>query len=389
MKKIIFFILYFIPVSTFSQNFNEIDSLVLSALNNKVFPGCQLLIGNSEKVLYYNSFGHFTYDDTSPVVSNSSIFDIASLTKVIATTTAIMILEERKFLDVNDYVSKYIPDFSRNGKESVKIINLLLHNSGLKAWEPFYKFCNNKKELLQAIYEMPLQSSVGSKYIYSDLNFIILGEIIEIVSGETLDIFCFNNIFKPLGMRHTMFNPKDEYKTNSLPTEYDKYWRMKQLKGEVHDEASYLMNGISGNAGLFSNSEDIYILMRMLLNKGTFIVPDSKDFLIDTLIQPETIKRFLKVENVEGYHNTRMLGWDTKTFNGNSRFQCGELISDNCFGHTGYTGTSAWCDLDRKLIIILLSNRVFPNRNNNAIRDFRPEFYNYAIKILINFYNYN
>lgn len=379
--RIIF--LFCITASTKAGDFSALDEIISKGINNKAFPGAQLLIGNDNDILYLKSYGSFTYDDFSSPVTDESIFDLASLTKVVATTSAIMKLYEGKKINLNDKVSLYVPEFANNGKEEITILNLLLHNSGLTAFVPFYKTYSNREDVLNAIYSIGLEYPVNSKFLYSDLNAIMLGLIVERISGMNLDEFCKENIFIPLDMHSTMFTPDEKYKERIVPTENDNYWRMRQIQGEVHDETTSILGGISGNAGLFSDAVDLYKFMRAMLNDGKYYNPYTRGLSEEKLFDSSTISLFTKKYEDVSYENSRALGWDTKPLTGMSKFRipCGELISENCFGHTGFTGTSIWCDKDRKLIVILLTNRVYPSRENYGIRDIRPEIHNTAIQI--------
>ncbi|MEO6695825.1 MAG: serine hydrolase domain-containing protein, partial [Ignavibacteria bacterium] len=229
-------IFYVLSVSAF--DFSPLDEIISRGIADNSFPGAQLIIGNQYDILYERSYGNFTYDESSPVVIKSSMFDLASLTKVVATTSAIMKLYEQSKIDLNDRVSKYIPEFSNNGKDDINILNLLLHNSGLKAFIPFYKYYNTKDEVLNAIYNAEFEYQANSKFLYSDLNAILLGVIVERVTGMTLDEYCKKNIFAVLEMNSTTFIPDENIRENILPTEYDNYWRNRLLKGEVHDESA-------------------------------------------------------------------------------------------------------------------------------------------------------
>lgn len=381
-----FIFLLFISINTFANDFSEVDQVITSGIYNNAYPGAQLVVGTENDILYSKSYGNFTYDEFSPAVNDNSMFDLASVTKVIATTSAIMLLYENERIDLNDQVSKYIPEFTGSGKDNITIVNLLLHNSGLKAWIPFYKTCSSKSDVLNTIYDQDLNYSTNSKSVYSDLNAILLGEIVERVSGMSFDIYCEANIFDPLGMKNTTFNPDENIQNKILPTENDTYWRGRLLQGEVHDEAAAVMGGVSGNAGLFSNADDIYKFMRMMLNGGQYYNPYTRGLRVEYMFNPELINLFTDKFTDLGYENSRALGWDTKPDGSDSKYRipCGELISDNCFGHTGYTGTSVWCDVDRKLIIIFLTNRVYPSRDNNGIRDIRPEVHNKVIESVTN-----
>lgn len=391
MKKhtlISFLLLTFFIVShntSFSSNPSsetQVDNFVAGGVANHIFPGGQLLVVKSGIVVYDKSFGNYTYDENSEKVTKETLYDLASLTKVVATTPAIMKLYEMKKLDINDKVSGYIPEFANNGKEDITIANLLLHNSGLKAWIPFYQTCSGKEDILNTIYNISLEYTPETKTVYSDLNAVLLGEIVERVSGKSLDAFCKEYIFEPLDMSNTTFNPAGDKKMLSAPTENDSYWRMKQLQGDVHDECAYLMGGVSGNAGLFSTAEDLSHYMDMMIHKGVYFNPHSRVLREETMFETATIELFTTKYSGYNYDNSRALGWDTKpAATRSTRSQCGELISENCFGHTGYTGTSVWYDKDRDLLIIFLTNRVYPTRENSVMKDFRPDLHNMIVEL--------
>ena len=377
MHRFIFIILFFVFSNAEGYDFSKLDSVIQSGITNKYYPGAQVLIGDKNKVLYEKSYGKFTYDENSPGVKSDNIFDLASVTKVVATTTALMILYDEGKISLDDKVIKYIPEFDNNGKENITIQNLLLHNSGLKAWIPFYQKCKTKEEALNIIYNVTLEYKRNTRFIYSDLNAILLGLIVEKISGQTLDEFCKDKIFVPLGMFNTCFNPTD--KSLALPTENDTYWRNRQLQGEVHDESASILGGVSGNAGLFSNAKDLYLFMEMMLNDGTYLNVNQKGSQFEHLVKDSSVKLFTTKYPGTSYLNTRALGWDTKPEATNYRIQCGESFSDNSFGHTGYTGTSIWCDRDKDLIVIFLTNRVYPTRSSDGIKEIRPEVHNQAV----------
>lgn len=355
---------------TFQKNFLTIDSLINHAIKDSVFPGASILIAKDGKIIYKKGFGHFTYDINSVKVTPKTIYDLASVTKVIATTTATMICIDKGLFSLDDKVSKFIPQFSLYGKENITIKNLLLHNAGFVAYKKYHEKYDNADSVLNDIYTSPLEYETGTKTIYSDLGIITLGKIIEKVTGKTLDRFCSDEIFTLLGMKNTFYNPPSIYKKRIAPTELDNYWRNRLLIGEVHDETASLLNGISGNAGLFSTTEDLYKLLSMILNKGSF---NGKRF-----INQKTVELFTKQ-----YYDksSRGLGWDTNAFENAS---CGKLFSKNSYGHTGYTGTSVWTDPDRKLIVILLTNRVYPTRKNTKIIQFRPIIHSEIINTIEN-----
>ncbi|HQJ45258.1 MAG TPA: serine hydrolase, partial [Ignavibacteriaceae bacterium] len=220
--------------------------------------------------------------------------------------------------------------------------------------------------VLNEIYSTKLENIPGEKTIYSDLGFITLGKIIEKVTGKTLDKFCADKIFKPLAMNSTYYNVPDSLKKLCAPTEIDNYWRMKTIQGEVHDENSYILNGVAGHAGLFSTAEDISKLMAMLMNKGKI---NGKEFL-----KSSTIEMFIKRY---GSESTRALGWDTKSEKGST---AGNFFSSNSFGHLGFTGTSVWADPVRNLFVVFLTNRVYPTRENSGLTKVRPALHDAVIK---------
>jgi beta-N-acetylhexosaminidase len=349
-------------------DFIQIDEIIQSAIKDSAFPGAVVLVSKDGAIIHEKAFGHFIYDDTSAAVTINTIYDIASLTKVIATTTAAMICYDKNLFSLDDPVAKYIPEFSQNGKERVTIKNLLLHNSGLPAFKPYYKMFSSAEEVIKDIYATPLSYDTGSKTVYSDLGFITLAKVIEKVSGKKFDIFCKEEIFKPLQMNSTYFNPPDSLKYKIAPTEYDNYWRNKLVWGKVHDETAALLNGVAGHAGLFSTAEDISNLLQMLLNGGTFNGHQ--------IIKPETIKLFTTRYSDE---ITRALGWDTKSEVNSS---AGDLFDITSFGHTGFTGTSVWADLTRNIFVVFLTNRVYPTRDNKKLYKVRPILHDAVINAL-------
>lgn len=351
------------------KTFASVDNIIEKAIRDTVFPGAVLLIAQNGKVLHKKAFGHFTYEQNSPPMQVNTLFDLASVTKVIATATATMICYDRGLFKLDDKVAKYLPKFAANGKQNVTIRNLLLHNSGFPPFIRFYTTCKNSNEVIAEIYNTKLDYKPGTKTVYSDLGFITLGKIIEKVTKKTLDKFCADEIFLPLGMTETFFNPKKEFINRCAPTENDNYWRHRQLIGEVHDEASSMLGGVAGHAGLFSTADDLSKLLQMLLQKGTY---QGKQF-----IKSSTVEMFIKRPYDE---STRALGWDTKDGKGFS--SAGELFSNVSYGHTGYTGTSVWTDPTRKLFVILLTNRVYPTRENTKIIRLRPVIHNAVVKSL-------
>lgn len=372
---LLFTFVVFVPASCAQQeiknneyDFSEVDKIINEGIIDHAFPGAVVLVSSEGKIVCEKAFGHLTYGDTSALVTSSTIYDLASLTKVIATTTAAMICYDRKLLTLDDLVSKYIPAFAQNGKENVTIKNLLLHNSGLAAFKRFYQESLSGNKIINEIYSLPLEYETGTKTVYSDLGMIVLAKLIEKVTGQRFDKFCEENIFIPLKMNSTFFNPPDSIKYKIAPTEDDNYWRNRLIWGEVHDETSSLLGGVAGHAGLFSTVADIAKSLNMILNKGNY-----KGI---QLLDSSTINLFTRRYSK---NSTRALGWDTKSEENSS---AGNLFDITSFGHTGFTGTSIWIDPTRKLFVIFLTNRVYPTRDNKKIYKIRPTLHDAIIKAI-------
>ncbi len=351
-----------------SNNFKDVDIVINKAINDSAFPGAVVLIWKDGKTIFEKAYGNYTYDINSPKVFPNTLYDLASLTKVVATTTAAMICYDRNLFSLDDKVVKYIPQFGVNGKDKITIKNLLLHNSGLPAWKKFYGRNLNSDDVIKEIYSSELEYKPGDKTVYSDLGMITLGKIIEKVTGKSLAYFYIEEICRPLEMNSSLFCPPDILKDLCAPTEIDNYWRMKTLQGEVHDETSAMLNGVAGHAGLFSTASDISKLMTVLMHKGKL---EGKEF-----IKQSTVELFTKRYSEE---STRALGWDTKSDSGSS---AGNYFSKNSFGHTGFTGTSIWADPDRNLFVVFLTNRIYPTRDNIKITKVRPMLHDAIIKSL-------
>ncbi len=344
--------------------FSDVEGLIKNSISDGAFPGAVLLVWRDGKIIFEKPFGHFTYNDSSASAATNTIYDLASLTKVIATTTAAMICMDRHLFSLEDKAAAYIPQFAENGKENITIKNLLIHNSGLPAYKKFYTLYSKPQEVLRDIYSTKLSYPTGTKTVYSDLGMIVLGEIIEKVTGKTLDVFCSSEIFNPLGMKDTYFNPSAALRNRIAPTEIDKYWRNRLLIGEVHDETASMLKGVAGHAGLFSTAGDLSKLLQMLLQKGMF---EGK-----RIIDSATVKSFTSDQS-----NGRGLGWDIKSSTGSS---AGSLFSNKSYGHTGFTGTSVWTDPAKNIFVVFLTNRIYPTRENNKIIKVRPALHDLIIK---------
>jgi len=356
--------------------------MIEDGIRSQAFPSAVLIVGDSRQVIYENSYGRLTYDDNAEITTLRTIYDLASVTKVIATTAAIMKLYEENKIDLNAPVAGYIPEFNNNGKSDITVFNLLIHNSGLTAWTPFYQDTNmsEPQKVKEAVYSCTKEYETGTQTIYSDYNAFLLGEIIERISGKRLDRYCKEKIFRPLNMTDTYYLAPVAEDYRIAPTEYDTYWRNELLIGYVHDEMAALLEGVSGNAGLFSTASDLFKFMKMILNNGIYREPGSTHY--DTLFNSTTVELFTAKVTGLGYNNTRALGWETKPEPTKYPPQCGYKFSSNCFGHTGYTGTSVWCDREKNLIVIFLTNRIYPKRGNEEIRTIRPKIHDEICRIM-------
>jgi len=354
-----------------SERLKLLDKIVKKAIADSAFPAAELLVAKDGLIVYNKAFGTYDYSPYSRQVDNGTMFDLASLTKVVGTTNAVMKLYDEKRLDLDDPVVKYLPKFGENGKEKITIRNLLLHDSGLPALMKFYETCTSPEQLLDSVYATPLVYRTGDSTIYSDLGLIVLGKVIENVTGTALDRYLADEFFEPLHMENTMFNPPQWRWDRIAPTEIDTVWRKQKtaVRGRVHDENASVLGGVSGHAGLFSTASDLVKMMQMLLNGGTY---GGRRYL-----NQETVRMFTRRQSG---HSTRALGWDTKSLHGYS--SAGSLFSSNSFGHTGFTGTSIWADPERNLFVVFLTNRVHPTRENMKISRVRPAVHDAVIEAL-------
>ncbi len=351
------------------EGFSKIDSVMRKAISDSAFPGAQLCVVKDGALVYNKSFGMLEYSSNSPRVNSSTMYDIASLTKVVVTTSCIMKLYDEGKLRLEDTVAHFIPEFVNHGKENITIRNLLMHSAGLPPFKLFYLTCKTPEEVLDSIYHTNLIYPPGDSTVYSDFGFIILGKIVEAVSGVSLDVYARKSLFVPLEMEQTMYSPPSSYIKNIAPTEVDTVWRKKLIWGTVHDETAALLGGVAGHAGLFSTASDLAVFMQMMMSRGSY---GGRQ-----LLKPETVELFTTLADTK---SRRALGWDTKTMNGYST--AGSLFGPKSFGHTGFTGTSLWADPEKKIFVILLTNRVNPTRNNTKIQQIRPAVHDAVVRAL-------
>ena len=341
----------------------EADAVVDHALAARAFPGSVLAVGKDGALVHLRPAGHLSYEAGAAEVKADTLYDLASLTKVILTTTMAMILVDEGKLDLDKPVSAFVPAFRGGAKDKVTVAQLLTHSSGLDWWMPLYTGPSGHDAVVQRIATSELKYEPGTKSVYSDLGVILLGEVLERVAGEPLESFARRRILDPLGMKETRFRPPHELLPRIAPTERfadeprDNPRHGKLVHGEVHDENAFALGGIAPHAGLFGTAPDLARFAQMLLNGGVFEH--------QRIVSRATLERFTRRASVPG--STRALGWDTPGDNNSA----GSLLSAHAFGHTGFTGTSMWMDPDQHLFIILLTNRVNPTRENNAIREVR------------------
>jgi CubicO group peptidase (beta-lactamase class C family) len=353
--------------------FRSAFGVLEKAIAARAFPACSLAVTFRGELVAHKALGHFTYDSASPEVTTTTLFDLASLTKVVATTTMAMILYERGLLDLDAPVTAIVPEFASlldndnddSRRREVTVRMLLAHSSGLPAYEKLFLLAQTREALLQAAFTAPLADAPGARAEYSDIGFIILGVVLERLADESLDVFCQREIFGPLGMTQTTFNPTAALKDSIPPTADDRTFRHRIIQGEVQDENASVLGGVAGHAGLFSTAEDLAIFAHAMLNGGHPILRSS------------TVELFSRRESVpEG--TSRALGWDTPS----APSQSGKHFSSRSFGHLGYTGTSLWIDPERQLSIALLTNRTRPDCQNQSIKQVRPAFYDAVVEAL-------
>jgi CubicO group peptidase (beta-lactamase class C family) len=372
-------------------------SVIENAVSAHSFPAASIAVTQAGHLIARKAFGTSVYaEDLEGALSRSSrrggdfdfpikpetLFDIASLTKPIATTTMAMLLYERGLLELDAPVPGTVPEFLSGDlrRSEVTFRMLLAHSSGLPAYERLFLRFSTRNDLLQAAFATPLTADPGSRAEYSDIGFMILGVALERIAEESMDVFCQREIFGPLGMRNTTFNPPADLRWGIAPTADERThapeegsktrstFRNRIIQGEVQDENAFVLGGVAGHAGLFSTAEDVARLAHVLLGGGS------------PILRPETIALFTRCETTPG-GTSRALGWDTP----GSPSQSGRYFGSGSFGHLGYTGTSLWIDPDRKLSVTLLTNRTWPDCSNQAIKQVRPKVHDAIVSALHNF----
>jgi CubicO group peptidase (beta-lactamase class C family) len=343
--------------------FEQAFGLLAAGVRERVMPAAVLAVTHRHQLVAWKAFGRFTYEQDSPAVQRDTIFDLASVTKAVATTSMAMLLYESGALKTGMKVREFFREFQDGGKRDVSVGMLLSHCSGLPAYEKLFLRCRTKPELIGAAAAAPLAFAPGERSVYSDLGFILLGEILGRISGTPLDQFCERNLFAPVGMTSSRFLPVD--RAGIPPTENDREFRQRVIQGEVNDENASVMGGVAGHAGLFANAYDLALFAECMLQAGA------------PVFQRETVRVFTTRRSSPA-GSSFAVGWDTPS----PPSQSGQFLSSSAFGHLGFTGTSLWIDPEKQLSITLLTNRTWPDRQSQAIKQLRPAVHDAIVKAL-------
>jgi serine-type D-Ala-D-Ala carboxypeptidase len=347
--------------------FSRAFDILRQAISNRGFPAASIAVTQHGKLIALKAFGHFSYEPNSAHITPDTIFDLASVSKVVATTSMAMLLYQRGLLDLEAPIAAIVPEFAAadTNRSDVTFRMLLAHSSGLPAYEKLFLRAKTREELLAAAFATSLTADPGTRAEYSDIGFITLGVALERIADEPLNRFCQREVFGPLGMAHTLFNPPPAWRVSIPPTADDRTFRHRIIQGEVQDENASLLGGIAGHAGLFASAQDVAVFANALLTVG------------NPIFRPETLAIFVRRQS-DPPNTSRALGWDTPS----SPSQSGKYFSAGSFGHLGYTGTSLWLDPARQLSVILLTNRTWPDCANHAIKQIRPTFHDAIVEAL-------
>lgn len=356
-----------VPPITAQQSNGRFEPVVayLQSQVDSAFPGATIAVGAGDSVVLLAAVGHFGADDQRPVTIET-VYDLASLTKVIGLTTAAMMLVDSGKLDLDAPVQRYVPAFQGTNKDRVLIRHLLTHSSGMPAWRPLYAEAKTREAALALVDTTPLLKQPGDTFVYSDLGAITLAQAVEGITGRRLNDFLEARLFGPLGMTSTRFLPPPDWHDRIAPTENDTVFRHRLLRGEVHDENAGRLGGVSGHAGLFSTAPDLARFATWLLRTRQGVTPGGQPGVSAPKLSSALVRAFTTRQNLPP-GSSRALGWDTPS----ELSSAGTKMGPNAFGHTGFTGTSIWFDPDRNVFIILLTNRVNPTRANTTILQVR------------------
>jgi CubicO group peptidase (beta-lactamase class C family) len=352
-----------------------VDHLMRQAISDSVFPGAVLLVSKKNDVRFFKAYGCSNIFSKA-LVTTDTVFDLASLTKPLATALAVMLLVQRGRIELEQNLGSLLPAFKNSDKSSIKLKHLLYHNSGLVDYRPYYKTISDLppearlSALRKCLLNEPLMNPIGKKVLYSDLGFMILRWVVEAVSGCRLDHFVTDEIYNLLALKDLYFTEPGKIRpeVNFAATE-ECIWRQMLLEGQVHDENAFILGGIEGHAGLFGTAQNVYVLLSDLLSS-------YHGYHSIRLLQKDIVRAVLK----RLPDTDKALGFDAPSVRDSSS---GQYFSQNSVGHLGFTGTSFWMDLDREIIVILLTNRVHPTRAAGAIKAFRPQLHDAVMKLLL------
>lgn len=351
-----------IPGAVTAQSFADVGHVVRDGINKGLYPGAVVIVGRRDTVLYSSGFGHLTWQSRSPrPTADGTLWDLASLTKVVATTSSIMVLVEAGRIDLDAPVAKYLPHFLSDGsdprRQQVTVRMLLDHTSGLPAWRPFVHLARTRDSALALLYNTPLVHAPGDTAVYSDLNAMLLGEMVQTVSGDPLDQFAERMVFGPMGMAKTLFRPPHSLWRAVAPSAT---YRGRAVAGVANDGNAVRLGGVAGHAGLFSTGDDLARYARSWLGQGT--VGGA------SVLQAATVRQFLQRTATSG---SRLLGWDTPDTLRTEPSVFGTRLSSAAYGHTGWTGTEIWIDPGQDLFFVFLTNRSYQPRGRHSIERLR------------------
>lgn len=341
-----------------TQSVSQVDDAVRAGIERGIYPGAVVVIGRRDSLLYARGYGHFTWNPASPVPTpDSTIWDLASITKIVSTMSAAMKLVDEGKLDLEAPVSRYLPRFTGGLKQRVTVRMLLDHTSGLKSYVPIYRMAHGKSKAITLLYAQPLIHTPGDTAVYSDLNALLLGLVVEKVAGTSIDHFATHEVFTPLGMAQTMFKPPKQLRKRIAPSGL---WHGQPVAGEVNDQNAVVFGGVAGHAGVFSTAADLARFAQVWLRGG--VGPQGP------WVSFQTVSRFLSRGANTG---SRLLGWDTRERVVGEPSVFGDLTSDATYGHTGFTGTLLWVDPPRDLFLVFLTNRTFDPKVPESVKELK------------------
>lgn len=365
-----------VPAMGQTRPFASVDAAVVAGIHRGLYPGAVVVIGRRDSIMYARGYGHFTWDPSSPTPrQDSTLWDLASISKVVGTAAAAMRLVDAGRVDLDAPVRRYLPRFSGGAKNRVTVRMLLDHTSGLRSYEPFYRRAHSRKRMVNLLYAESLVRTPGDSAVYSDLNAMLLGLLVERVSGMPLDQFVTHEVFDPLGLRQTMYRPPSSVLSRVVPAGM---WRGQPVPGEIHDQNARLFDGVAGHAGVFSTGLDLARFAQVWLRDGRTAQGSA-------WVKSSTVQQFLSRGPRSG---PRLLGWDTPerpTGNFSEPSVFGSLVSTSAYGHTGFTGTELWVDPVHDLFLVFLTNRTLDPKvpdSGKALRVIRAELSDAAVRLV-------